>query len=129
MNSASAETAVRNRAQRAAEKLQDAWITVIEWGTSPAFYAQLGAILIAILGAWLLAAVLRAKVPFWRREPGPGRFRQFMQFDADSVGASGPAADAEMCMMMADTMEALGIKRGDYVVRVNNRKVLDGFPG
>jgi histidyl-tRNA synthetase len=49
-----------------------------------------------------------------------------MQFDADIVGAPGVQADAEMCMMMADTMEALGIKRGDYVIRVNNRKVLDG---
>ena len=49
-----------------------------------------------------------------------------MQFDADTVGAAGVQADAEMCMMMADTMEALGIERGDYVIRVNNRKVLDG---
>jgi histidyl-tRNA synthetase len=49
-----------------------------------------------------------------------------MQFDADTVGSPGVAADAEMCMMMADVMEALGIKRGDYVIRVNNRKVLDG---
>jgi histidyl-tRNA synthetase len=49
-----------------------------------------------------------------------------MQFDADIVGAPGVQADAEMCMMMADTMEALGIPRGDYVIRVNNRKVLDG---
>jgi histidyl-tRNA synthetase len=63
---------------------------------------------------------------FRNEKPGPGRFRQFMQFDADSVGAPGVAADAEMCMMMADTLEALGIKRGDYVIRVNNRKVLDG---
>src|SRR5271155_3638117 len=59
-------------------------------------------------------------------KPGPGRFRQFMQFDADTVGSASPAADAEMCMMAADTMEALGIKRGDYVIKVNNRKVLDG---
>ncbi|SDO82247.1 histidine--tRNA ligase [Afipia sp. GAS231] len=59
-------------------------------------------------------------------KPGPGRFRQFMQFDADSVGAPTAAADAEMCMMAADTMEALGIPRGSYVVKVNNRKVLDG---
>ncbi len=63
---------------------------------------------------------------FRNEKPGPGRFRQFMQFDADSVGAPPVTADAEMCMMMADTMEALGIARGDYVVRVNNRKVLDG---
>jgi histidyl-tRNA synthetase len=59
-------------------------------------------------------------------KPGPGRFRQFMQFDADTVGAAGMAADAEMCMLAADTMEALGIPRGSYVVKVNNRKVLDG---
>jgi histidyl-tRNA synthetase len=64
---------------------------------------------------------------FRNEKPGPGRFRQFMQFDADSVGAPGVQADAEMCMMMADTMEKLGIKRGDYLVRVNNRKVLDGI--
>ncbi|MGU9980067.1 histidine--tRNA ligase [Phreatobacter sp. HK31-P] len=68
----------------------------------------------------------RAGYVFRNEKPGPGRFRQFMQFDADTVGSSSPAADAEICMMAADTMEKLGIARGDYVVRVNNRKVLDG---
>ncbi|WP_313192165.1 histidine--tRNA ligase [Shinella zoogloeoides] len=68
----------------------------------------------------------RAGYVFRNEKPGPGRFRQFMQFDADTVGAAGVQADAEMCMMMSDTMEALGIARGDYVIRVNNRKVLDG---
>jgi histidyl-tRNA synthetase len=63
---------------------------------------------------------------FRNEKPGPGRFRQFMQFDADTVGSGSPAADAEMCMMAADTMEALGVPRGSYVVKVNNRKVLDG---
>jgi histidyl-tRNA synthetase len=63
---------------------------------------------------------------FRNEKPGPGRYRQFMQFDADTVGASSVAADAEMCMLAADTLEALGIKRGDYVIKVNNRKVLDG---
>ncbi|MGE3150115.1 MAG: histidine--tRNA ligase [Pseudorhodoplanes sp.] len=63
---------------------------------------------------------------FRNEKPGPGRFRQFMQFDADTVGSASPAADAEICMMAADTMEALGIARGSYVVKVNNRKVLDG---
>jgi histidyl-tRNA synthetase len=60
-------------------------------------------------------------------KPGPGRYRQFIQFDADTVGTDNIAADAEMCMLAADTLEALGIKRGDYVVRVNSRKVLDGI--
>jgi histidyl-tRNA synthetase len=64
---------------------------------------------------------------FRNEKPGPGRYRQFMQFDADTVGSSSPAADAEVCMMAADTMEALGIERGDYVMKVNNRKVLDGL--
>src|SRR5205814_873658 len=64
---------------------------------------------------------------FRNEKPGPGRFRQFMQFDADTVGSASMAADAEMCMMAADTMEALGIPRGSYVVKVNNRKVLDGL--
>ena len=65
--------------------------------------------------------------PVWRNEkPGPGRFRQFLQFDADTVGTPTMAADAELIAMMAEVMEELGIPRGDYVVRVNNRKVLDG---
>jgi histidyl-tRNA synthetase len=64
---------------------------------------------------------------FRNEKPGPGRFREFMQFDADTVGSSSPAADAELCMMAADTMEALGIPRGCYVVKVSNRKVLDGL--
>ncbi|MBR0719559.1 histidine--tRNA ligase [Bradyrhizobium liaoningense] len=68
----------------------------------------------------------RAGYVFRNEKPGPGRFRQFMQFDADTVGSATPAADAEICMMAADTMEALGIARGQYVVKVNNRKVLDG---
>jgi histidyl-tRNA synthetase len=64
---------------------------------------------------------------FRNEKPGPGRFRQFMQFDADTVGSASMAADAEMCMMAADTMEALGIPRGSYVVKVSNRKVLEGL--
>src|SRR3954467_13363081 len=63
---------------------------------------------------------------FRNEKPGPGRFRQFLQFDADTVGSASMAADAEMCMLAADTMEALGIPRGQYVVKINNRKVLDG---
>ena len=65
--------------------------------------------------------------PVWRNEkPGPGRYRQFTQFDADTVGAASVAADAELCMLAADTLEALGVPRGQYVVKVNSRKILDG---
>jgi histidyl-tRNA synthetase len=64
---------------------------------------------------------------FRNEKPGPGRYRQFMQFDADTVGSASAAADAEVCMMAADTMEALGIPRGQYVVKVSNRKLIDGM--
>ncbi|QOL82999.1 histidine--tRNA ligase [Pseudooceanicola spongiae] len=65
--------------------------------------------------------------PVWRNEkPGPGRFRQFYQCDADTVGAPSVAADSEICAMLADCLEAVGIPRGDYLIRVNNRKVLNG---
>ncbi|HWJ17364.1 MAG TPA: HisS family protein, partial [Geobacterales bacterium] len=60
-------------------------------------------------------------------KPGPGRFRQFMQFDADTVGTANPAADAEMCMLAADTLEALGIPRGGYGIKVSSRTLLDAL--
>ena len=65
--------------------------------------------------------------PVWRNEkPGPGRFRQFYQCDADTVGSASPAADAEIVAMLAEALEAAGIARGDYLVRVNDRRVLNG---
>ena len=64
--------------------------------------------------------------PVWRNEkPGPGRFRQFYQCDADTVGSASVAADAEICAMLAGALEALGLK-DDTLIRVNNRKVLNG---
>jgi len=69
---------------------------------------------------------MRAGWVFRNEKPGPGRFRQFMQCDADTVGSASPLADAEVCMMAADAFEALGISRGDYLLKVNNRKILDG---
>jgi histidyl-tRNA synthetase len=63
----------------------------------------------------------------WRNEkPGPGRYREFTQFDADTVGSASPSADAELLMMVSDVMEALGLQRGDYIIKLNNRKLLDG---
>lgn len=65
--------------------------------------------------------------PVWRNEkPGPGRFREFYQFDIDTVGSESMAADAEVCCVLADAMEALDIPTGNYVIRVNNRKALNG---
>ncbi len=66
--------------------------------------------------------------PVWRNEkPGPFRFREFIQCDADSVGVAGPAADAEMIAIAAEAMEAAGAGRGEYVIRVNSRQLLDGI--
>ena len=66
--------------------------------------------------------------PVWRNEkPGPGRYREFTQFDADTVGSASPAADAELLMMVCDAFEALGLKRGDFIIKLNSRKLLDGL--
>jgi len=66
--------------------------------------------------------------PIWRLEkPGPGRYREFYQFDIDTVGTGLMAADAEICMIMCDSLEALGFKRGEYIIKANNRKILDGL--
>ncbi|MEK7266165.1 MAG: HisS family protein, partial [Pseudomonadota bacterium] len=66
--------------------------------------------------------------PVWRNEkPGPGRYRQFTQCDADTVGAPAPHADAEMCMLFAEVIEAAGVSKGDFVIRVSNRKIVDGL--
>ena len=64
---------------------------------------------------------------FRNDKPGPGRFREFIQCDADTVGTASPAADAEMVMMFADTLEALGLSHGEYVIKLNSRKLLDGM--
>ena len=66
--------------------------------------------------------------PVWRNEkPGPGRYRQFIQCDADTVGSARPEADAEMIAMGAEGFEAAGLKRGDYLLKINNRKLLNGL--
>ncbi len=80
------------------------------------------------------------KTPYFRRfqfgpvfryeaKLDPGRFREFWQLDFDSVGTIDPASDAEACMVLADAMEAVGLKRGSYIVHVNSRKILKGFLG
>ncbi|MBN8649604.1 MAG: histidine--tRNA ligase, partial [Caulobacterales bacterium] len=66
--------------------------------------------------------------PVWRNEkPGPGRYREFWQCDADIVGSPLPQADAEIIAMLANALEAAGIAKGKYVIKVSNRKLLDGL--
>ena len=78
------------------------------------------------------------KIPLFRRyqfgqvfryetKLDPGRFREFWQLDFDTVGTSNVSADAEVCMILSDAMEAVGLKRKTYIVNVNNRKILKGF--
>ncbi|WP_412057541.1 histidine--tRNA ligase [Bartonella sp. DGB2] len=64
---------------------------------------------------------------FRHEKPGPGRFRQFLQFDADSLGSPDIGSDAEMCMMACDSLEAVGLTADQYIIRLNNRKILDGI--
>lgn len=67
--------------------------------------------------------------PVYRYETklDPGRFREFWQLDFDTVGSNDVSADAEVCMILSDALEAIGLKRLSYVVKVNNRKVLKGL--
>jgi len=65
--------------------------------------------------------------PVWRNEkPGPGRYREFWQCDADTVGSASPAADAEMIAMACAALEAAGVKRGGYAIKINTRRLLNG---
>src|SRR6201986_4773585 len=66
--------------------------------------------------------------PVWRNEkPGPGRYRQFVQCDADTVGSARPEADAEIIAMAVEGFEAAGLQAGDYLLKINNRKLLNGL--
>lgn len=64
--------------------------------------------------------------PVWRAEkPSKGRFREFMQCDVDIVGEPSMRADAECMMVGLAVLTALEVP--GFVMRVNNRKVLDGM--
>ena len=66
--------------------------------------------------------------PVWRNEkPGPGRYREFVQCDADTVGSARPEADAEIIAMAVEGLAAAGLPRGAYVLKINSRKLLDGL--
>ena len=66
--------------------------------------------------------------PVWRNEkPGPDRFKEFYQFDADIVGTSSFMADAEMCFIVFDVLKELGFSVDEYSTRVSNRKILSGL--
>ncbi|MBU2270698.1 MAG: histidine--tRNA ligase [Alphaproteobacteria bacterium] len=66
--------------------------------------------------------------PVWRNEkPGPGRFREFVQCDADTVGSDRPEADAEIIAMACEGLQAAGLASDQAVIRVSNRKLFDGL--
>ena len=66
--------------------------------------------------------------PVWRNEkPGPGRYREFVQCDADTVGSARPEADAEIIAMAVEGLEAAGLPTGSAVIKINNRKLLNGL--
>lgn len=66
--------------------------------------------------------------PVWRNEkPGPGRFREFIQCDADTVGSDRPEADAEIIAMACEGLAVAGLEPGQAVVRISSRRLFDGL--
>ena len=64
----------------------------------------------------------------WRNEkPGPGRFREFQQFDADFVGTKNLMADAELCLMMSEILKKCGLTDNDFTIKFSSRKILEGL--
>jgi histidyl-tRNA synthetase len=62
----------------------------------------------------------------WRNEkPGPGRFREFLQFDADYVGTKSLQADAELCVMISEILEKCGLAKTDYAIKISSRKITE----
>ncbi len=64
----------------------------------------------------------------WRNEKsGPGRYREFTQIDADVVGTKHVSADADMCVLLADTLNKCGLNKDEYLIKVSNRKLIQGL--
>ena len=64
----------------------------------------------------------------WRNEkPGPGRYREFTQLDADIIGTKNIYADAELCRLMADTLIKCGLEKDRFIIKINNRKIFQGI--
>ena len=62
----------------------------------------------------------------WRNEkPGPGRFREFLQFDADFVGTKSLQADAELCVMISEILEKCGLGKSEYIIKISSRKMTE----
>jgi len=63
----------------------------------------------------------------WRNEkPGPGRFREFLQFDADFVGTKNLMADAELCVMISEILKKCGLTDKDFTIKFSSRKAVEG---
>ncbi len=64
----------------------------------------------------------------WRNEkPGPGRFREFLQFDADYVGTRSLQADAELCVMISEILENCGLAKSEYIIKISSRKITESL--
>jgi histidyl-tRNA synthetase len=64
--------------------------------------------------------------PVWRADrPQKGRYREFYQCDADVVGTESLICEAEIVLMLHEVFENLRIT--EFVVKINNRKVLAGI--
>ena len=90
--------------------------------------------LTAPLARYVAKNYLEIPIPFkryqlgtvWRNEkPGPGRFREFLQFDADFVGTQSLQADAELCVMISEILEKCGLSKEEYVIKISSRKITE----
>ena len=64
----------------------------------------------------------------WRNEkPGPGRFREFLQFDADYIGTSNLFSDAELCFLISEILNSCGLEKSEFIVKISNRKLSKGL--
>lgn len=64
--------------------------------------------------------------PVWRADrPQRGRYREFLQCDADIVGSHSLLCETEILLMVHEIFDALAFK--DFVIRINHRQLLEGF--
>lgn len=64
----------------------------------------------------------------WRNEkPGPGRFREFLQFDADYIGTNNLFSDAELCFLISEILNSCGLEKSEFIIKISNRKLSKGL--
>ena len=64
----------------------------------------------------------------WRNEkPGPGRYREFIQFDADAIGISNNYIDAELCVIVARIFKKIGFSENEFKIKYSSRIIWENL--